>query len=134
MNLESVEKEGEKLQKFEYLENEKSFLDEIKNIFHSFWRAIIRWKNKNLIKNSGHKFNNCVLHFWPKGHKEPHIEVGSLSLPKHLVGFELGTFQFLQQHLNPLGQPTRPLLVSGWKDKSIHSTYLIYLLKYILAP
>ena len=29
-------KEGEKLQKFEYLEREKSFLDEIKNIFHSF--------------------------------------------------------------------------------------------------
>ena len=26
----------EKLQKFEYLENEKSFLDEMKNIFHSF--------------------------------------------------------------------------------------------------
>ena len=24
------------LQKFEYLENEKSFLDEIKNIFHNF--------------------------------------------------------------------------------------------------
>ena len=47
--------EGKKLQKFEYLENEKSFLDEIKNIFHSFWRAIIRWKNKNLVKNSGHK-------------------------------------------------------------------------------
>ena len=48
-------KEGEKLQKLEYLENEKSFLDEIKNIFHSFWRAIIWWKNKKLIKNSGHK-------------------------------------------------------------------------------
>ena len=29
-------KEGEKLQKFEYLENEKSFFDEIKNTFHSF--------------------------------------------------------------------------------------------------
>ena len=29
-------KEGKKIQKFEYLENEKSFLDEIKNIFHSF--------------------------------------------------------------------------------------------------
>ena len=28
-------KEEEKLQKFEYLENKKSFLDEIKNIFHS---------------------------------------------------------------------------------------------------
>ena len=26
----------EKIQKFEYLENEKSFFDEIKNIFHSF--------------------------------------------------------------------------------------------------
>ena len=45
-------KEGEKLQTFEYLENEKSFLDEI---FHSFWRAIIWWKNKNLIISSGHK-------------------------------------------------------------------------------
>ena len=28
-------KEEEKIQKSEYLENEKSFLDEIKNIFHS---------------------------------------------------------------------------------------------------
>ena len=33
-------KEGKKLQKFEYLENEKSFFDELKNIFYSFWRAI----------------------------------------------------------------------------------------------
>ena len=31
---------------FEYLENEKHFLDEIKNIFHSFWRAIIWWEIK----------------------------------------------------------------------------------------
>ena len=29
-------KEEEKIQKFEYLENEKRFVDEIKNIFHSF--------------------------------------------------------------------------------------------------
>ena len=29
-------KEEEKLEKFEYLENKKRFLDEIKNIFHSF--------------------------------------------------------------------------------------------------
>ena len=28
--------EEEEIQKFEYLEKEKSFLDEIKNIFHSF--------------------------------------------------------------------------------------------------
>ena len=33
LNLESVE---QKIQKFEYLENEKGFLDEIKNIFSSF--------------------------------------------------------------------------------------------------
>ena len=31
------EKEGKtEIQKFEYLENEKGFLNEIKNIFHSF--------------------------------------------------------------------------------------------------
>ena len=39
------EKEGKKeIHKSEYLENEKSFLDEVKNNFHSFWRAIIWWK------------------------------------------------------------------------------------------
>ena len=48
-------KEGKKSQKFEYLENKKSFLDEIKNDFHSFSRAIIWWKNINLIKISRHK-------------------------------------------------------------------------------
>ena len=37
-----------KIQKLEHLENEKSFLDEIKNIFHSFWRAIIWLKIKIL--------------------------------------------------------------------------------------
>ena len=45
-------KEEEKTQNFEYLENENSFLDKIKNISHSFWRAIIWWKNKNLIKTN----------------------------------------------------------------------------------
>ena len=41
------EQEGKtEIQKFEYLESEKSFLDEIKNIFYSFWRAIIRWEIK----------------------------------------------------------------------------------------
>ena len=42
-------REEEKIQKFEYLENEMRFSK-------SFWRAIIGEKNKNLIKNSGHKF------------------------------------------------------------------------------
>ena len=35
LNLESVERKG-KIQKCEYLEKEKSFLNEIKNLFHSF--------------------------------------------------------------------------------------------------
>ena len=35
-------KKGKKLQKFKYLENKKSFLDEIKNIFHSFWWAMMK--------------------------------------------------------------------------------------------
>ena len=33
---EKCRKEGKKLQKFEYLDNEKGFFDEIKNIFYSF--------------------------------------------------------------------------------------------------
>ena len=41
------EKEGKtELQKFEYFGNEKSFLDEIRNIFHIFWMAVICWKIK----------------------------------------------------------------------------------------
>ena len=34
------------IQKFEYLENEKSFLDEVKSIFHNYLRAIIGKKMK----------------------------------------------------------------------------------------
>ena len=47
--------EEENLQKLEYFDNEKSFSEEIKNIVHSFWRVITWWKNKKMIKNSGHK-------------------------------------------------------------------------------
>ena len=46
LNLENVERKGKKLQKFEYLKNEKSFFDEIKNTFHSFGRTIISGKTK----------------------------------------------------------------------------------------
>ena len=36
------EKKGEtNIDKLEYLENDKSFLDKIENIFHSFWKTII---------------------------------------------------------------------------------------------
>ena len=38
------EKEKMEIQKLEYLKNGKSISNEIKNIFHSFWRAIIWWK------------------------------------------------------------------------------------------
>ena len=38
--------EGKKLQKLEYLENEKSFFDEIKNILYSFWRTLVKKKDK----------------------------------------------------------------------------------------
>ena len=50
------EKEGEiEIQKFEYLESEKGFLDEIKNIFQ-FLKGHHLVKNKILLKNNGHKF------------------------------------------------------------------------------
>ena len=52
-----VWKGREKLQKIEYLENEKSFFDEIKNIFHSFWKATIWWK----------KYQTQALKVWFKG-------------------------------------------------------------------
>ena len=36
----------------------------------------------------------AFLHILPEGHWEPRDEVGSLSMAKRLVGFELGTFRF----------------------------------------
>ena len=36
LNLGSVKRKGKKIQNIDYLENGKSFLDEIKSIFHSF--------------------------------------------------------------------------------------------------
>ena len=50
-------KEGKKLQKFEHLENEKSFLDEIKKTFFIIFDGLsFLGKYKNLIKNRRHKF------------------------------------------------------------------------------
>ena len=46
-------KEGGKLQKFEHLENKKSFLDKIKNIFIA--SEGLSFGEKKLIKNSRHK-------------------------------------------------------------------------------
>ena len=47
--------------------------------------------------------NHLLLHIQPEGQQEPHNEVGSLRPAELLVGFELGTFRFWSQHLNPLG-------------------------------
>ena len=41
-----------RLQKYEYLENEKSFFEEIKNSFYSFEGLSF---GEKFIKNSGHK-------------------------------------------------------------------------------
>ena len=38
----------ESKRKFKYLNNEKNFSDEIKNIFYNFWRTIIEANKKNL--------------------------------------------------------------------------------------
>ena len=52
------------IQRLEYLKNEKSFLDEKKSSFNSFWRAIICWKKKNLMKiaNTSFKFAYPDMH------------------------------------------------------------------------
>ena len=50
-------KEGKIIQKFEYLENKKSFLDEIKKTFFIVFEGLsLDEKNKNLIS-----FNNWLL-------------------------------------------------------------------------
>ena len=41
-----------KIQKFEYLKNKKSFLDEIKSIFHSFEGLSFGKKNKKIVDTS----------------------------------------------------------------------------------
>ena len=43
----------------------------------------------------------------PEGHREPRNEVGSLSPAERLADFEPGTFRFLLQYLNPLGQKVK---------------------------
>ena len=58
-----VEKERRtEIQKYQYLDNEKSFLNEIESIFESFWRAIIWWKNKNLMKVADTSFKAFNQH------------------------------------------------------------------------
>ena len=52
---EKFRKEGKNYKNLNISRSKRGFLDEIKTSFHKFWSAIILWKNKNLIKNSGNK-------------------------------------------------------------------------------
>ena len=54
----------EEYKEFEYLQNEKSFLKEIRNIFHSFWRAIIWWKIKFWQKIADTSFKDLYLNLY----------------------------------------------------------------------
>ena len=57
-NGRQVEKEGRtEIQKFEYLENEKSFFDEIKSIFIVFEGLLFGEKNKKMMKIVDASFN-----------------------------------------------------------------------------
>ena len=44
------------IQKSEYLAKEKSFLDEIKSVFHNFLRAIVWWKARKITDTSFNPF------------------------------------------------------------------------------
>ena len=58
--------EKTEIQKFEYLENGKSTLDEIINIFYSFWRAII-WLKINFFKKIADTNFKICLPNYPSG-------------------------------------------------------------------
>ena len=53
-----------KYKKIEYLENEKSFLDEIKNIFHSFWRSISFGEKYKFVKKWRTQALTCLTHIF----------------------------------------------------------------------
>ena len=55
MYLESVERKGKNYKILNISRTKRAFLMKLKNGFHSLGRAIIWWKNKNLIRNSEHK-------------------------------------------------------------------------------
>ena len=92
-------REGHKYKKAKYLENKKSFLEEIKSIFHSFWKATIWWKNKNLMKIVDKSFK---LVYWnKKGSQE-------LEFPKNnkKIEMEPGRGCWLMELLKMVGSPS----------------------------
>ena len=109
---ECLERKGKKFQKFEYLKNEKSFLDEIKKKFHSFSRAIIWWKNKNLIKNSGQALNT------PQFKK---------STPKENCRLWYGIHRYIiQRHIqNPIKHLRRSFFAKIAKEYKLLPNYIL---------
>ena len=95
----------------EYLENEKSFFNEIKNIFYSCRRAIIWWKNKNLIKNTRDKLygKNISLRKYIKHQKILHWKKNTSSKRKSgsLWDFLQQSFQCGISHWCPMGSTNR---------------------------
>ena len=76
-------KRGEtEIQKFQYLENGKSYLDEIKNIFHVFWRAINGWRLCLLIRGlSKERLVRFAGGIWPKLKIMPFYATGLFLCP-----------------------------------------------------
>ena len=65
---------------------------------------------------------SAFLKLRPEDHWEPHSEVGSLSPAERLVGFELETFPFWLQRLNPLGHST---VFTFYCHSNSHSTIIL---------
>ena len=87
-------KEGKELQKFEYLENEKSFFNEVM-FFYSSWRTIIWLKNKHLIKSSGHPVAlvNCLWYSEIFAAFKSRMLIYLMTSLIHIVLFCLATFR-----------------------------------------
>ena len=56
------------IQKFEYLENQKSFLDEIKKIFHSFWNENKNKKYLSVFSPNAGKYGPEKTPYWETFH------------------------------------------------------------------
>ena len=66
--------EEKKLQKYEYQENRKFFILNKKNIFHSFWMAIIWWKIKIWENIAGTSFKKIIFIVSIKEDKEMKVK------------------------------------------------------------
>ena len=62
------------------------------------------------------------VEFWSEEHQEPQSEVGS-SPSEHLMAFELGTFWFYLQHINPLSHSLSLGVVTNPPGHSHHPLY-----------